>query len=158
MKKILVALDCTPHSRRALDYVAAIVPHIPGAEIVLFAVLLGVPRGGDEVAGAGCPPLEEHELHGDQDHLQERIQIDRLFEEAAALLEKNGLDRESLHFGCKAEQRGVAQDVLAEAAALGCDTVAVGRRGLSKIRELVDRSVSSDLIHRAKDLTIWVVA
>jgi nucleotide-binding universal stress UspA family protein len=52
----------------------------------------------------------------------------------------------------------VPEDILAAAREHECDTVAVGCRHLSKVMSLLRGSVSTDLVHKADALTLWVVA
>lgn len=52
----------------------------------------------------------------------------------------------------------IALEVLRLAEEGGFGTVVVGRRGVSRQEEFLFGSVSSKIIHAAKDLAIWVVA
>lgn len=155
MKKILVALDCSPTSRRAAAYAAEIVPNLPDCSVILFAVLTGVPYG-EEVLTELLEP-EEVELHGDDDHQQELTEVKQMLSNAARLLKDRRFPADRLKLVAKPMRRGIAQDILDEAQARGCDTIVVGRRGLSRIKQVVLGSVSRDLIQKAEDLAVWVI-
>lgn len=155
MKKILVALDCSPASKRAAAYAAEIVPNLPNCSVTLFAVLTGVPSGGEVLT----EPLgsEEVELHGDDDHHKEMTQVKRMLSSAARLFRDKRFPAERLELVAKPMRRGIAQDILDEVQARGCDTIVVGRRGLSMMKQVVLGSVSRDLIQKAEDLAVWVI-
>ena len=155
MKKILVALDCSPASRRAAAYTAEIVPSLPDCSVTLFAVLTGVPYG-EEVLTELLGP-EEIELHGDDDHRQELAVVQRVLSDAARLFQDRRFPIERLKLVTKPLRRGIAQDILDEAQSRGCDTIVVGRRGLSMMKQVVLGSVSRDVIQKAEDLAIWVI-
>jgi nucleotide-binding universal stress UspA family protein len=155
MQKLLIALDCSAPSMRAAEYAAEIVPHLPGCEVVLFTVLTGIPYGeGVLTELTGTEPVE---LHGDEDFRQEVDQVRAFLAATAHLFAGRRLPEERLTILAKPLRRGIAQDILEEAHANECDTVVVGRRGLSKVQEMVMGSVSRDLVHKAEGLAIWVV-
>jgi nucleotide-binding universal stress UspA family protein len=155
VKKLLLALDCSLPSKRAVEYVAGIVPFLPDCTLTLFTVLTGVPCN-EEVLNELLGP-QAVELHGDEDHEQEVSQVKQFQAEAARIFAEQRFSAERLTTAIKPLQRGVAQDIIDEARALGCDTIVVGRRGLSKMKQAVLGSVSRDLIQKAEGLTIWVV-
>lgn len=155
MKNILVALDCSPASRRAAAYAAEIVPSLPDCSVTLLAVLTGVPCGEEvltELQGT-----EEIEVHGDDDHQLELIQVKRMLSNAAQLFRDRRFPDERLEVVSKPMRRGIAQDILDEVQARGCDTIVVGRRGLSMMKQIVLGSVSRDLIQKAEHLAVWVI-
>jgi nucleotide-binding universal stress UspA family protein len=156
VRKLLLAVDCTSYSRRAAEYLATVAPHVPDCQVVLFSVMTGIPYNNREleklVGSASTPP----EVHGDEDHQRELTQINTFFQEIAALLIASGFPAERLQTVAKPISRGVAQDIIDEAEETGCDTIVVGRRGLSMVREMLLGSVSSDLVHKAP-LAVWVI-
>jgi nucleotide-binding universal stress UspA family protein len=153
--KLLVALDCSPHSRRAAGYAAAVVPHVPGTETVLFSVLRGVPYSEAELA-AGAPSALP-EVHGDEDSAREVMQVRSFLEEVASLLRAKGVPAERLQVVVKPVRRGIPQDIVDEALALGCDTIVVGRRRLSLVGELLQGSVSREVVQKGDGRAIWIV-
>jgi nucleotide-binding universal stress UspA family protein len=48
--------------------------------------------------------------------------------------------------------------IIEEAEKLGVDTIVVGRRGISRVEEIVMGRVSTKVIHLAKQMTVWVVS
>lgn len=157
MKKLLLALDCSQHSQRAADYVTAILPYLPQCELVLFSVVSGIPYSEAELAkltGAG----EQHpKVHGDEDHQRELAQIQTFFTDVCARLEEKGFPAARVERRIQPLRRGYAQDIMDAAKDSGSDTIVVGRRGQSKIREIFGQSVSHDTLHCADAITVWVV-
>ena len=151
MKRIMVALDCTPPSLKAMAYVAQIAPHVPGVEVVLFSIATGIHLPAEQLAlpDAGAElPLE---------HQHEKAQIDAMHQHAESLLVRNGMDPQRVIHRVKVISRGIALDILDEANAAQIDTLAIGHRGLSKVREMLVGSVSSKILHAGAQRAIWVI-
>jgi nucleotide-binding universal stress UspA family protein len=51
----------------------------------------------------------------------------------------------------------IAECIIEEQNRLGCSTIVVGRQGLSRSEEILFGSVSSKLVGRAKNCTVWIV-
>lgn len=152
--KLLLAIDSSPQSRRAATYAGRLAPHVPGCEVVLFSVLSGIPS--DAPPGA-VPPSEKPELHGDVDEAREFGEVQALLQEVTSLLHAEGLPANRLQTVAKPLRRGIALDILDEAAAHGCDTIVVGRRSQSRTRELLQGSISRELLQKSADLALWII-
>jgi nucleotide-binding universal stress UspA family protein len=140
---------------RAVEYVADIAPHLPGCEVVLFSVLTGIPYGEESLTElSGTAPVE---LHGDDDYRRELEQVQGFMTALARRFTEKHLPEERLTTLAKPLRRGIALDILDEARSSNCDTVVVGKRGLSKIKTMVEGSVSLALVHKSEGLAIWVV-
>jgi len=155
MKKLMLAIDGSPHSLRAAEYVAQVVPQLPDVGIVLFSVVAGLPPDTEIALDASPPP--EHELHGYEDKRDELQALHALVVRTRELFAGKGLSGDNLEVCCRPMRHGVAEDILEEARARGCDTIAVGSRHLSKVMSLLQGSVSTNLVHKADALTLWVV-
>ncbi len=153
MEKALIALDGSIHSQRALEYAAGIIPHLPRCRVVLLALTGNVPEG----SLALDPDAPAPEVHGDQDHQQELERLRTALKGAATLLEERGFPAERLRTVLLPQRTTTAEDILTHAAGEGCDTIVVGRRGLSHFKELLTGSVSSGLVHQASGIAVWVV-
>jgi nucleotide-binding universal stress UspA family protein len=73
------------------------------------------------------------------------------------LLLKAGFKKEKVTVKIQAKQKGIAQDIVAEAKT-EYDTIVMGRRGLSGIKEFVMGSVSQKVLHSIKDVSIVIVS
>lgn len=154
MRKVLFAVDCSPPSKSAAEYLATVAPHLPGCEVTLFSVMTGIPYDSRELEKlGGSVPLE---VHGGEDHQQEVQQVQNFFQEITTLLVDKGFPAAQLQTSTKPLRRGVALDIIDEALEQGCDTIVVGRRGLSLVQEMLQGSVSHDLMHKAP-LALWVI-
>jgi nucleotide-binding universal stress UspA family protein len=58
----------------------------------------------------------------------------------------------------KAKYFDVAEDILNEAGAGGCQTIIMGRRGLGKAKALLLGSVTSKVVQNAKGVSVTIVA
>jgi nucleotide-binding universal stress UspA family protein len=150
MKKALIALDDTARGRRAGEYAAGVVPALADCELVLLVLTTGVPGTTEPAA----PP----EVHGDEDHHQELVRAETLVGEIAAMLRERGVAPERLQMRIKPVCRGVAQDIVDEATAAGCDTIIIGRSDASRMKELFHGSISAEVLHKVENQTVWVVA
>jgi len=151
--KALIALDPSPHSRRAVEYAADILCRLPGSEVHLLALSSTIPPGSEELDPAAPVP----ELHGAEDHQRELQELRDALAEAAARLRDAGLPAGRVVESVQPLRISFAQDIVDAAEAAGCDTIVVGRRGLSTLQELFQGSVSAGVVHKATGLTVWVV-
>jgi nucleotide-binding universal stress UspA family protein len=116
--------------------------------------MTGIPYDSRELEKlSGNVPLE---VHGGEDHQQEVQQVQNFFHEITTLLVNSGFPSGRLQTVAKPLRRGVSQDIIDEALEQECDTIVVGRRGLSLVREMLQGSVSHDLMHKAP-LALWVI-
>jgi len=76
---------------------------------------------------------------------------------AKDVLLEAGFKKENITVKIQAKKKGVARDIAAEAET-GYDTIVLGRRGLSSIKEFVMGSVSQKVLHSIKDLSIIIVS
>ena len=80
------------------------------------------------------------------------------FDKARAALISSGVDTGRIHQKIISGASNAAQAIIDEAEKEGYDTIVVGRRGLSKVEQLIMGRVSNRVIHMAKDRTVWVVS
>ena len=76
---------------------------------------------------------------------------------ARSLLVEADIPEESIAIQIQKETAGVAHDILDVIKAGGYDTVILGRRGLSRARQLLFGSVSNKVVQNTNDCTVWVV-
>ncbi|WP_319583671.1 universal stress protein [uncultured Pseudodesulfovibrio sp.] len=159
-KKVLIAVDGSDNSLRAVRYAASILGGGKGYAVQLVHI----------------ERLPERDLFPDESswsgQCREHSRDMREFlDEARAVLEAGGLSGEticSLYVdSCAARPeagsdcshgRNIALEILAIAEREECGTLVIGRRGVSKAEEFLFGSVSNKLIHHAKDRTVWVVS
>ena len=149
--KILVAVDPSENSRKAVAYGADFAA-ATGAEVTLCHVVRRL------IPGASTPALE---LAGEQieKELHERVKdkIQEMFLTCRSLLETAGVVPDRIATVCKTGGYSRAADILEAAREGGFDTVVLGRRGISLVREFFMGRVTTKVLNGADDLSVWIV-
>lgn len=134
MSRILVPLDGSPASDRAVKHVVSTAEGRADAQVHLLHVLPPlVPQNVPEIAGAGFAA----KLGADDP--------DRIFATACRALEQAGI-RYVMHHA----HGDAAQEIAFYAEAHGCDEIVMGTRGLGSIRNLLMGSVATKVLHLVK--------
>lgn len=68
-----------------------------------------------------------------------------------------GFSPENVKLKIRKKEKGIAQDIMKEARDGGYDSIVVGRRGLSGLKEFFMGSVSNKVVHSAGDMAVIVV-
>jgi nucleotide-binding universal stress UspA family protein len=158
--KILVAIDGSENSKRAVEYVAGVVKGCPNFEITLLHI----------------ERLPDRDIFADEDAWKKecvahRRKIETFLSENKQMMADYGIPAKrvctdyikSCHSPLAGEpsycSRGtsIALDILHVAENAHFGTVVIGRRGVSKAEEFMFGSVSNKIIHSGKNCTIWVV-
>jgi len=146
-RNILIAVDASENSRRAVRYVGDLLGGINGFK----ATVLHVIREPEE---------DEFPDPGEQDkwYQEHRRHVDRMLEEYRRMLIAAGFAdtavsvRSSLRY-CPS----MAECILAEMDSLEYATLVVGRRGLSLKEEFLFGSISGKIVRIARNCAVWVV-
>jgi nucleotide-binding universal stress UspA family protein len=155
-QKILLAVDGSEQSGKAVEYVGDTLCSCRDIEITIFHAL---ETPFLAMADAG------HVLETRVDFAQlaaenlERAEKEILQRAEQLLKERNGSTgrakiRTKLDSG---SSRDVARAIIREVEAGGYDTVVLGRRGMSVVKEFMFGSVSSKVVHHIENCTIWIV-
>ncbi|MBI4773977.1 MAG: universal stress protein [Deltaproteobacteria bacterium] len=151
--KILVAVDGSEQSMNAVRYVAAMLP-IEHTKVVLFQVYSKVPET--------CYDLEAFP------QFCERISVlreweeaytraaEKVMDEARGILTEKGWGGETVETRLHERVAGIVRDILTESEN-SYSAVVVGRRGKSKLKDLVLGSVAFRLIGAVTEIPVWVV-
>ena len=159
--RILVAVDESENSVRAVRYVGSLLNRTPDVAVTLFHVLKPMPRELLEHGGSESPAAEAQlgvQLRQDQrDWVRQEQEANCLvLQKASDTLTACGFDttRVTLKFGY---EDNVAANILEEAREGGHETIAVGRRGTSRITRMFGGGVTDQLLRDAKGFAIWIV-
>jgi nucleotide-binding universal stress UspA family protein len=163
-KNILVAIDDSEASDRAIDYVAQIVGGGRGFYILLLHVPAPMPPQLLEHGGAENPAQAQRaqaELRTAQGELLDEMatMVESIFARAQARLHEAHIPEESIKtelFMPPAEQ-SLDRSILQAAHAHDCHTVVVGREAFSWLRELFQGHVADKLMQQAEGRTLWIV-
>jgi nucleotide-binding universal stress UspA family protein len=147
VKRVLVAVDDTMGSGRAVSYVADFLGGKDQYHILLFHVLATPP---EDI----FPSAEERDAWiADQEKLARAV-LNRYRE----VMVDSGFRAESVEtMLCRQEQDSLVDDILRKQSELGSCTVVVGRNSKSRSEEFLFGSVSSRIVREARHCSIWVV-
>ena len=159
--RILVAVDESENSNRAVKYVGSLLRETPQTAVTLFHVLKPMPRGLLEHGGSENPAAEarlSEQLRKDQETWirQEAERECPFLLKAFETLTQSGFDRSrvTLRIG---HEDDIARNILEEAREGKYETIVVGRHGSSGIKRLFGGGVTDQLLRDAKGFAIWVV-
>jgi nucleotide-binding universal stress UspA family protein len=146
-KKILLAVDTSENSRRAVSYVSQMIGGLAGFTVIFLHVI---------------NPPEEDYFPNPSEHdkwlQQYRYDIESLLEKYRQILIQADFDPKAVALKIVLRHRpSIAECILEEQHRLGCSTIVIGRQGLSRSEEILFGSVSSKLVVRAKSCTVWIV-
>ncbi len=163
-KRILVAVDGSKDSIRTVNYVANIVEGKRDFTICLLHVIGPIPPELTEFGGSEDPQREE-EL--EKELKNKRIQwvemsktraLPRL-KKAKSIFRKSRLPAKAVEteFWIDSNREGLMADIMEAGRVKKCNTVVVGRKSFSWLKEIFQRHVADELVRHAHNLTIWVV-
>ena len=146
-KNILIAVDDSDNSRRAVQYVGYLLGHMKGVHVTLLHVI---------------PEPEEDYFPEDEQKQQwlkkYREKLEAILNEYARMLMVDGFTEDAV------EKRlplrycpSMAECILAERDERQYGTIVVGRQGLSRREEFLFGSISSKIVNHARRCTVWVV-
>lgn len=146
-KHLLVAVDESDSSRRAVLYVADFLGGFPGFTVTLMSI---IPEPEEDFFET------EAELNN---WLKEKLDsANRMLENYKKILIQSGFPEEKVRFrSCVGEAKSLSDAILETRCDLTCCTVVVGRHHKTKTEEFLFGSTSSRLIHEAKNCAVWVV-
>jgi nucleotide-binding universal stress UspA family protein len=156
--KILIAVDPSENALKAVAYAAGILPK--DARITIYHVFFKHPP--KEIDSED--PFLLHQISF-QERIeeakkwlaQEKAVIEQAMDKARDLLIKGGIESDCIDLKIEERKESVARDILSELEKGEYDTVIVGRRGLSGAKGFFVGSVSSKILHHAKNCAVWVV-
>lgn len=154
--KLLIVVDESPATRKALQYVAQMAAGRPDFRVCLAHSLLAPPPELVEFRGAEKERLRRYRSRW----ISARAKTEqRALDRANAVLRRIGLSREAIeaHYCYLVDGTRATQKILGLARARKCDTVVIGRKSLSWLSELIHGDPAEELVHLGKGLTIWVV-
>ena len=146
-KRILLAVDASENSRRAVDYVGSVVAETE-VEFTLFHVVRRFSFLDDYT-------LQDHEVEGFWEEVKK--DIPRMFRFYKENLEQAGVAEARISTRANLDSDSRAMDILQEALEGGYGTIVMGRRGLSRVREFLLGRVTNKVLQRAQNLAVWIV-
>jgi nucleotide-binding universal stress UspA family protein len=159
--RILLAVDESENSHRAVKYVGSLLRQTPNTAVTLFHVLKPMPRDLLEHGGSENPAAEAQlgqQLRTEQEAWirKEGESESHVLKKACETLTQSGFDRSQVALKIGHED-DIARNILEEARNGQHETIVVGRHGTSRVRRLFRGGVTEQLLRDAKGFTIWVV-
>ena len=159
--RILVAVDESQNSARAVKYVGSVLRERPDTAVTLFHVLKPMPRELLEHGGSENPAAEarlSQQLRKEQDAwIRQEAQAEcPVLIQAREMLAQAGFGKHQVTLKIGHED-DIARNILEEAREGKHDTIVVGRQDASRIKRLSGGGVTDQLLRDAKGFAIWVV-
>lgn len=152
-RKILIAADGSVHTSNSLNYLSHLFKDMNEVTFHLLTIFpcSALPPGKewmDEQELMNClPPAAQKSLRSARSSLKKGVKK----------LEQNGISPDRITSETKLARGSVADDILSIARQGLYDSLVIGRRGLSKIEELVIGSVSNAIVSKSHDVPLWIV-
>jgi nucleotide-binding universal stress UspA family protein len=150
-KKLLLAIDGSKNSLEALEYAGAMLKSCPETTLVLFHVLPAIPP----IYKGTMDPVSRKYLIQWKEKQQQAIE--GVLKKSKEKLIASGWPESQIQVKPQEDRIGMARDILFEAQKGIYDAIVLGRRGLSKVVELLLGSVSTKVIQGAGEIPVWVV-
>ena len=149
-KKVLVAMDASDNSLRAVDHAAYMLSGTD-CDITIFHTLRHITRFIPAEVIQDTPDIEEAwRKKADSD-------ITPYIEKAKAMFEASGIAKDRIHIKVVEGSRSPSNDILSEANAGNYGTIVLGRRGISLFKEFFMGSVTSKVIQQGEGFTVWII-
>jgi nucleotide-binding universal stress UspA family protein len=146
-KKIIVALDDSPRSFNAVEYVGSLL----GRRDDVFLCLLHIyPEPPPDYYRSGAS-LDDYKKAQEE-------QAQKLFDRAATILLQHGVAAAIISSRClMADHKSISAAILDMQVREHFGTIVVGKRGIPKAEEFLFGSISNALVHTGKDIAVWVI-
>jgi nucleotide-binding universal stress UspA family protein len=152
-RKILVAVDSSPHSRNCLRYLAALSGIIDPLYLTLFHIQ---------------PALNQFLVDDAETDEKSRRRIAAVMREKEAAAKKmlaemrswligRGFDGSRVDTRTEPKRLGLAKDIIEYAQENRYDAIAAGRRGLSGLEETFMGSLTGNLVEHSGVVPVWVI-
>ena len=153
-QKILVAFDDSENAMRAVDYIAS--SFSKDHEITLLSIIPDTATICDMDSPSLIPYFQERQASFCVLEDQKRELVNEALQKAKEVLVKAGFDEKNITTKVQTKDKGVVRDIVNEANT-GYDTIVVGRKGHSGVKEFILGSVSQKILHLARDMSVIVV-
>jgi 2,4-dienoyl-CoA reductase-like NADH-dependent reductase (Old Yellow Enzyme family)/nucleotide-binding universal stress UspA family protein len=131
-EKVLIAMDDSEGSLAAVEYAGHMIGR--GQKVTLFNVL-----------------TTEHEIEIAKKKMEDFLA------QVKGHLQDMGMNENHIEIKVVTKEKGVAEDILEEVKRGEYGSIILGKRGISRTRQLLFGSVSSYVVQHAEDCGVWVV-
>jgi nucleotide-binding universal stress UspA family protein len=146
-RHVLIALDESENAKRALLYAADFLGGVPGFRATLLNII---------------PEPSEDYFDSDKDRQtwmeDQRLKAEEMLDKYRMVLIQSGFGKDKVEGLVDIRNcPSIAECILDHQKRLGCCTVIVGRRGISKKEEFIFGSTSNKILHAGKNCAVWVI-
>lgn len=154
--KILLAIDGSEPSMRAVRYVANLLGNRTDAVVTLFHVLMPIPPSLLEGSTEYEKELKQQRASWVRD---EKAVENTLFAPVREIFRQSGFRQIQIQTTCRTSvhQPDVAYEILLECQKGDYDTVVMGKRGKSSIQTFQTGSVTEKVFRHARVNALWVI-
>jgi nucleotide-binding universal stress UspA family protein len=151
---ILVAFDDSENAMRAVEYITKY--FTTDRKITLFNIAQDTATLCDMNSPALTPYFKSQQSSFCTLEEKKKSLVDNALQKARKKLVAAGFVDQNIIIKAKNKKKGVARDIVQEAQS-GYNTIVLGRRGQSGIKEFLLGSVSQKVFHLVKDISVLVV-
>ncbi len=153
-QKILIACDESENAMRAVEYVAR---HFsPAHQVTLMAVIPDTAALCEMQSPELTPYFKAQQASFCELENRKQQVVDQALEAGRKRLLAAGFSSPQITLKSQKKKKGVARDILAEAAD-GYDLIVLGRRGQSAVREFFLGSTSQKILALAREQSVLIV-
>ena len=153
-KNILMALDDSENAMSAVEALAD--TFTPDHKITLFSVIQDTAAVYEMYGPELTPHLTSvRSEFCSLDHMKKEL-MNQAQQKAREILVQAGFAEENIKLKVENVKNGIARDIIDEAKS-GYNTIVMGRRGLSGIKEFFLGSVSNKVVSSVKDVSVFLV-
>ena len=152
--RILVAFDDSENAMRAVAYIAKYFS--ADRKITLFNIAQDTAALCDMNSPALTPYFKSQQSSFCTLEDKKKSLVDSALQKAREKLMTAGFEDKNVTIKTESKKKGVARDIAKEAQS-GYNTIVLGRRGQSGIKEFLLGSVSQKVFHLVKDISVLVV-
>ena len=146
-RHVLVAVDGSENAKRAAHYVADLLGGVPGFRVTLLTI---VPEPSEDYFAD-----DEERKAWIKEHSSGAENILNNYRE---MLIQSGFSEDKVMVRMEVRScQSIADCILDDQKKLGCCTIVLGRRGISKKEEFIYGSTSNKILHSGKNCAIWVI-
>ena len=155
VKKILLAVDASPSSMKAIEFVASFLGG-RGYEACIFHAIPGLDCVKFDLAEMSKTECSES---GMSDTCVEafKLKVARMFQDIKDMLMISGFAPDNISEKIISGVYSRSEAIIKEAEDGGYGTIVVGRRGLSKVEAFFMGRVGHKVVYGGKKFTVWVV-
>ena len=146
-RHVLVAVDTSENAKRAVLYVADFLGGVPGFRVTLLSI---VPEPSEDYF-----ETDEERKDWIEEHSSRAEKMLRNYRE---VLIQSGFSEDKVVVRLEVRNcPSIADCILDDQKKLGCCTIVMGRRGISKKEEFLYGSTSNKILHSVNNCAVWVV-